>query len=185
MKGEIVMDEKIEALRSKASKMAEDSMRDERERSDAWENGYNDALDDVESILKKEQSEILELFAKFDLKHDVMEHKELNESQPVIPKPCIKGIDMRTMKALILKLHEELTEFEQELFRHGELDDEPEDVKNILDQYGEKTRSRIAEEGADVATMIATICNAIGIDEKMRFDAQAYVNQHNHERGRL
>ena len=186
MKGEIGMDEKIEALRSKASKMAEDSMRDERERSDAWENGYNDALDDVESILKKEQSEILELFAKFDLKHDVMEHKELNESQPVIPKPCIKGIDMRTMKKLFLKLDEEVDEFKAELFQYMDgLDDGPEDVLNLLNENPAQHAFRIAEEGADVATMIATICNAIGVDEKTRFEAQAYVNKHNHERGRL
>lgn len=184
MKGENGMEGQIEALRNKASKMAEDSMRDERARSDAWENGYNDALDDVEAILKKEQTEILERFEKFDLKHGVTEHQTLEKRQPVVPKPCVKGIDMRTVKALLQKLNEEIDEFKQEILRHSELDDDPEGVRQLLLDEDDAIVFRLAEEGADVATMIATICEAFGVYEEIRFDAQEYVNKHNHERGR-
>ena len=112
--------------------------------------------------------------------------RTLGGMMPVVPKPCIKGIDMRTMKALLLKLDEEVEEFEFELIQEmGSLEDGPDDVQQMLGGLQDEVSFRIAEEGADVATMITTICEAVGIDEKTRFEAQAYVNKHNHERGRL
>lgn len=114
------------------------------------------------------------------------QERTLDGVQPVVPQPCVRGIDMRTMKALVQKLNEEVDEFKFELFTlMGALDEGPEDVSFQADGYGKNTFFRIAEEGADVATMIATICNAVGVDDKTRFEAQAYVNKHNHERGRL
>ena len=106
--------------------------------------------------------------------------------QQVVPKPCVRGIDMRTMKALLLKLDEEIDEFKFEIMQEmGGLDDGPDDVRQMVEGLEEHVAFRIAEEGADVATIVATICNAIGVDDKTRFEAQAYVNKHNHERGRL
>lgn len=114
------------------------------------------------------------------------QERTLDGAQQVVPKPCVRGIDMRTMKALVQKLNEEVDEFKFELFTlMGALDEGPEDVSFQAEGYGKYTFFRIAEEGADVATMIATICNAVGVDDKTRFEAQAYVNKHNHERGRL
>ena len=114
------------------------------------------------------------------------QERTLDGVQQVVPKPCVRGIDMRTMKALVQKLNEEVDEFKFELFTlMGALDEGPEDVSFQAEGYGKNTFFRIAEEGADVATMIATICNAVGVDDKTRFEAQAYVNKHNHERGRL
>lgn len=114
------------------------------------------------------------------------QERALDGVQQVVPKPCVRGIDMRTMKALVQKLNEEVDEFKFELFTlMGALDEGPEDVSFQAEGYGKNTFFRIAEEGADVATMIATICNAVGVDDKTRFEAQAYVNKHNHERGRL
>ena len=114
------------------------------------------------------------------------QERTLNGVQQVVPKPCVRGIDMRTMKKLFLKLDEEVDEFKAELFQYMDgLDDGPETVEHVLNGEPAQHAFRIAEEGADVATMIATICNAIGVDEKTRFEAQAYVNKHNHERGRL
>lgn len=114
------------------------------------------------------------------------QERTLDGVQPVVPQPCVRGIDMRTMKALVQKLNEEVDEFKFELFTlMGALDEGPEDVSFQAEGYGKNTFFRIAEEGADVATMIATICNAVGVDDKTRFEAQAYVNKHNHERGRL
>ena len=114
------------------------------------------------------------------------QERTLDGVQPVVPQPCVRGIDMRTMKALVQKLNEEVDEFKFELFTlMGALDEGPEDVSFQAEGYGKNTFFRIAEEGADVATMIATICNAVGVDDKTRFEAQAYVNKHNQERGRL
>ncbi len=104
---------------------------------------------------------------------------------PVIPKPCVRGIDMRTNKALLQKLNEEVDELKQEILRYGELDDDPEDIKHFLEGRPKHDLFRIAEEAADISTMATTIANTYGADEKTRFEAQAYVNKHNHERGRL
>lgn len=107
------------------------------------------------------------------------------ENVPVAPVPCVRGIKMDTMKPLFLKLHEELTEFEFEIMQYMDtLDEKPEDVCLLLNENPAQHAFRIAEEGADVCTMVATILHAVGIDDKIRFDAQAYVNKHNHERGR-
>ena len=108
------------------------------------------------------------------------------ENLPGAPVPCVRGIKMDTMKPLFLKLHEELTEFEFEIMQYMDtLDEKPEDVCLLLNEYPQQHSFRIAEEGADVCTMVATILHAVGIDDKIRFDAQAYVNKHNHERGRI
>lgn len=114
------------------------------------------------------------------------QERTLDGVQQVVPKPCVRGIDMRTMKALLLKLDEEIDEFKFEIMQEmGGLDDGPDDVRQMVEGLEEHVAFRIAEEGADVATIVATICNAIGVDEKTRFEAQAYVNKHNQERGRL
>ena len=114
------------------------------------------------------------------------QERTLDGVQQVVPKPCVRGIDMRTMKALLLKLDEEIDEFKFEIMQEmGGLDDGPDDVRQMVEGLEEHVAFRIAEEGADVATIVATICNAIGVDEKTRFEEQAYVNKHNHERGRL
>lgn len=114
------------------------------------------------------------------------QERTLDGVQQVVPKPCVRGIDMRTMKKLLLKLDEEIDEFKFEIMQEmGGLDDGPDDVRQMVEGLEEHVAFRIAEEGADVATIVATICNAIGVDEKTRFEAQAYVNKHNHERGRL
>ena len=107
------------------------------------------------------------------------------ENLPVAPVPCVRGIKMDTMKPLFLKLHEELTEFEFEIMQYMDtLDEKPGDVCLLLNENPAQHAFRIAEEGADVCTMVATILHAVGIDDKIRFDAQAPVNKHNHERGR-
>ena len=107
------------------------------------------------------------------------------ENLPVAPVPCVRGIKMDTMKPLFLKLHEELTEFEFEIMQYMDtLDEKPEDVCLLLNENPAHHAFRIAEEGADVCTMVATILHAVGIEDKIRFDAQAYVNKHNHDRGR-
>lgn len=43
---------------------------------------------------------------------------------------------------------------------------------------------RIAEEAADVCTVVTSLLEAIGIGFEMRQEAQQKVNAHNKERGR-
>lgn len=99
-------------------------------------------------------------------------------SEVVEPVPCRRNMPQRTIKDWLLKLDEECDEFKQEVLRHYELDD---DVSSLNVDAG----FRVAEEGADVSTVIASIEHAIGIGPDTRRKAQGYVNQHNARRGRL
>ena len=164
------MNEKFQMLKDVAVQTAKDS----RAYGDGYRDGYLEALDDVEQIVngggakpKKFQSERV----------------GVSVPSPVLPAPCLRGIDMRTMKALFQKLDEEVDEFKFEIMSHlSDLKDAPEDVQLVVTKDADSFR--IAEEGADVATIVATIVNAVGINETMRQEAQAHVNKHNHERGR-
>ena len=95
----------------------------------------------------------------------------------------------KSVKDFFLKLDEEVDEFKQEVLRNGELDDDVRDVKMCLteihDDESETFRRRIAEEAADVCTVLASLCEALGIGYDIRMEEQAHVNRHNRERGRL
>lgn len=139
------------------------------EKTEEYKEGYHDGYDE----------------AICDVKRKLEDCEAEDVPSPVVAKPCVRGIKMDTMKQLFLKLHEELTEFEFEIMLYMDnLGEKPEDVCLLLNAYSQKHSFRIAEEGADVCTMVATILHAVGIDDKIRFDAQAHVNKHNHERGR-
>lgn len=49
----------------------------------------------------------------------------------------------------------------------------------------DQEKERIAEEAADTITAITTLLESLGIDQKMRNEAQRRVNEKNRERGRL
>ena len=113
------------------------------------------------------------------------------DTMPVAPEPCVKDLTWKSVKDFFLKLDEEVDEFKQEVLRNGELDDDVRDVKNVLDSYDDadflatvKDKRRIAEEAADVCTVLASLLEAIGIGFEMRQEAQRRVNEHNKERGR-
>ena len=166
------MNEKFQMLKDVAVQTAKDS----RAYGDGYRDGYLEALDDVEQIVNGGEAKP----KKFQ-----SERVGVSVPSPVLPVPCVRGIKMNKMKPLFLKLHEELTEFEFEIMQYMDtLEDSPEDVCLLLNENPEQHSFRIAEEGADVCTMVATILHAVGIEDKIRFDAQAYVNKHNHERGR-
>lgn len=67
-------------------------------------------------------------------------------------------------------------------------DDGIDDVRSILKSYKMdediKAMQRIAEEAADVCTVVTSLLEAIGIGFEMRQEAQRRVNEHNKERGR-
>ena len=164
------MNEKFQMLKDVAVQTAKDS----RAYGDGYRDGYLEALDDVEQIVNGGEAKP----KKFQ-----SERVGVSVPSPVLPAPCLRGIDMRTMKALFQKLDEEVDEFKFEIMSHlSDLKDAPEDVQLVVTKDADSFR--IAEEGADVATIVATIVNAVGINETMRQEAQAYVNKHNHERGR-
>lgn len=164
------MNEKFQTLKDVAVQTAKDS----RAYGDGYRDGYLEALDDVEQIVNGGEAKP----KKFQ-----SERVGVSVPSPVLPAPCLRGIDMRTMKALFQKLDEEVDEFKFEIMSHlSDLKDAPEDVQLVVTKDADSFR--IAEEGADVATIVATIVNAVGINETMRQEAQAHVNKHNHERGR-
>ena len=111
------------------------------------------------------------------------------DSIPVAPVPCVNGMAGKTVKDFLQKFDEEVDEWKQEVFSVASLDDEMSDVKELLTGYDadeldtEKMR-RIAEEAADICTVLASFMEAAGIGFTIRNEAQAHVNRHNHERGR-
>lgn len=109
---------------------------------------------------------------------------------PVRPAPCVRDengeIREQTVKVLVAKIDEELNELKEAIIG-GEYADlrlwsvvEGESRMLFLQE-----KERIAEEAADTITAITTLCHALGIDAKMRNEAQRRVNAKNRERGRL
>lgn len=102
---------------------------------------------------------------------------------PVAPEPCVNGMDWKTVKDFFQKINEEVDEFKVEVLRVGEPTDEPKNLRYTLED-DETQKRRIAEEAADVCTVLASLMEAMGIGFDVRNEEQRHVNQHNHERGR-
>lgn len=110
------------------------------------------------------------------------------ENLPVAPVPCVKETENTSIKDLFQKLNEEVDELKVEILKNCYFYDDIDDVRSILKSYKMdediKAMQRIAEEGADVCTVVTSLLEAIGIGFEMRQEAQRRVNKHNHERGR-
>lgn len=110
------------------------------------------------------------------------------ENLPVAPVPCVKETENTSLKDLFQKLNEEVDELKAEILKNCYFDDGIDDVRSILKSYKMdediKAMQRIAEEGADVCTVVTSLLEAIGIGFEMRQEAQRRVNEHNKERGR-
>ena len=110
------------------------------------------------------------------------------DSIPVAPVPCVKETENTSMKDLFQKLNEEVDELKVEILKNCYFDDGIDDVRSILKSYKMdediEAMQRIAEEGADVCTVVTSLLEAIGIGFEMRQEAQRRVNEHNKERGR-
>ena len=110
------------------------------------------------------------------------------ENLPVAPVPCVKETENTSLKDLFQKLNEEVDELKVEILKNCYFDDGIDDVRSILKSYKMdediEAMQRIAEEGADVCTVVTSLLEAIGIGFEMRQEAQRRVNKHNHERGR-
>ena len=103
----------------------------------------------------------------------------------VRPLPCVrangKTFEKTTLREWLAKLHEEISEMEEKAFGICGLDDYPQ--KEEL--YGTHIETDFALECADVATVLASMQEAFGIDMEARDEAQRRVNAKNRERGRL
>lgn len=110
------------------------------------------------------------------------------DSVPVAPVPCVKETENTSIKDLFQKLNEEVDELKVEILKNCYFDDGIDDVRSILKSYKMdediKAMQRIAEEAADVCTVVTSLLEAIGIGFEMRQEAQRRVNEHNKERGR-
>ena len=110
------------------------------------------------------------------------------ENLPVAPVPCVKETENTSIKDLFQKLNEEVDELKVEILKNCYFYDDIDDVRSILKSYKMdediKATHRIAEEGADVCTVVTSLLEAIGIGFEMRQEAQRRVNEHNKERGR-
>lgn len=110
------------------------------------------------------------------------------ENLPVAPVPCVKETENTSIKDLFQKLNKEVDELKVEILKNCYFDDGIDDVRSILKSYKMdediKATHRIAEEGADVCTVVTSLLEAIGIGFEMRQEAQRRVNEHNKERGR-
>ena len=147
-----------------------------------YRDGYFKALDDVEQIVNDIEQQFVN-GGEAKPKKFQSERVGVSVQSLVLPAPCLRGIDMRTMKALFQKLDEEVDEFKFEIMSHlSDLKDAPEDVQLVVTKDADSFR--IAEEGADVCTVVTSLLEAIGIGFEMRQEAQRRVNKHNHERGR-
>ena len=94
------------------------------------------------------------------------------ENLPVAPVPCVKETENTSIKDLFQKLNEEVDELKVEILKNCYFDDGIDDVRSILKSYKMdediKAMQRIAEEGADVCTVVTSLLEAIGIGFEMR-----------------
>ena len=115
--------------------------------------------------------------------------EEYHFVQPVTPEPCTQNMDWTTFKDYFQKANEELDEFKEVALQHFTLKDDVRDAKTYFetfrnDEEVQHLMHRMAEEAADVCTVLASLLEACGIGYELRMEEQAHVNRHNHERGR-
>lgn len=97
----------------------------------------------------------------------------------VTPIPCMKNMPQTTVKDWFAKADEELNEWKEAVLGCVRLDDDISYINNHT-----YAKARIAEEAADVATVLASANERGGIDAGLRNKMQQKVNDHNKERGR-
>ena len=119
--------------------------------------------------------------------------KQESEEKPrehigILPVPCTK-VEEETVKEWFHKINEELDELKESIL----LDNQGMTVNCLLDtraKYAIRSEAEylpmlVAEEAADTITAITSMLEVMGIDERMRQEAQERVNRKNEERVRL
>ena len=159
----------------------------ERKEQDAYMKGYTKGL----AVGVKDSEDLRNIVNKWicGFNSKLKDAPSAMDGMSVAPVPCVNGMAGKTVKDFLQKFDEEVDEWKQEVFSVASLDDEMSDVKELLTGYDadeldtEKMR-RIAEEAADICTVLASFMEAAGIGFEMRQEAQRRVNEHNKERGR-
>ena len=149
----------------------------------------NNKLDKLKLELEREMLKIIYDSYKNGYEEGALKNApRAMENLPVAPVPCVKETENTSLKDLFQKLNEEVDELKVEILKNCYFDDGIDDVRSILKSYKMdediEAMQRIAEEGADVCTVVTSLLEAIGIGFEMRQEAQRRVNKHNHERGR-
>lgn len=143
--------------------------------------------------LKSECEEELLRDTIFRTRKKADEARQESEEKPrehigILPVPCTK-VEEETVKEWFQKINEELDELKESIL----LDNQGMTVTCLLDtraKYAIRSEAEylpmlVAEEAADTITAITSMLEAMGIDERMRQEAQERVNRKNEERGRL
>lgn len=99
----------------------------------------------------------------------------------VIPVPCTR-VNEKTLKDWLAKLDEEVNEFKHELMSCYELEDELGPCDSDMHPLD---KEHLADEGADVCTVVHSICQLLGIGYDKRDEAQLRTNVKNLQKGRL
>ena len=119
--------------------------------------------------------------------------KQESEEKPrehigILPVPCTK-VEEETVKEWFHKINEKLDELKESIL----LDNQGMTVtcslntraKYALGNEEEYLPMLVAEKAAGITTAIASMLEAMGINEEMRQEAQERVNRKNRERGRI
>ena len=158
----------------------------ERKEQDAYMKGYTKGLAVGVKDSEELRNIVYEWICGFNSK--LKEAPIAMDGMPVAPNPCVKETENTSIKDLFQKLNEEVDELKAEILINCYFDDSIDDVRSILKSYKMdediEAMQRIAEEGADVCTVVTSLLEAIGIGFEMRQEAQRRVNEHNNERGR-
>lgn len=149
----------------------------------------NNKLDKLKLELEREMLKIVYDSYKNGYEEGALKNaSRAMENLPVAPVPCVKETENTSLKDLFQKLNEEVDELKVEILKNCYFDDGIDDVRSILKSYKMdediEAMQRIAEEAADVCTVVTSLLEAIGIGLEMRQEAQRRVNEHNKERGR-
>ena len=119
------------------------------------------------------------------MSEDIEKYKIGNEQYVcVAPIPCVRDEhgeikEQSVIKQLIGKVNEELDELKETIVIL-ESKKRSAALEIVMEQ-----EECVADEAADTITAITTLLEALGIDAKMRDEAQRRVNSKNMERGRL
>lgn len=105
---------------------------------------------------------------------------ETDGSLGVMPQPCTKNMPQVTVKDWLQKADEEMDEWKEAVLHVSTLKTPVEKLRCASDV----DLHRIAEEAADVSTVLASVDEAAGISAYWRSCAQANVNNDNKARGR-
>ena len=128
-------------------------------------------FDETEKLIT-EIDERLERLARIKVKAE-------NIPVPVVRDKYGRLVSDYSLKLWLLKLHEEVLEFEYELGHCCNIDDLPKNLKELYDE----NKELIAGEACDIITVLYGICQAFGIDANFMGNMMYSTVEKNRGRG--